>query len=127
MGAALAPHSQSAPRVTQSGALCTRFKGREKLAAPEPSQSGERRGRLGLLPNGRPGRLCRAGGGRVAGASPSKRAGLAASPGSADQWARAVGGAGVSVPRLWIGSRAGAGPAACAALHENALGCRRCQ
>lgn len=75
MGAALAPHSQSAPRVTQSGALCTRFKGREKLAAPEPSQSGERRGRLGLLPNGRPGRLCRAGGGRVAGASPSKEGG----------------------------------------------------
>lgn len=39
VGAVLPPCSQSAPRVTQSGALCTRFKGRKKLAAPEPSQS----------------------------------------------------------------------------------------
>lgn len=109
VGTALGLRSQSAPRVTQSGAVCTRFKGREKLAAPEPSQSGGRRGRLSLLPNGKPGRCCGAGRGRLAGASTSKRAELAASPGSPDQWARAVGGARVSVPRLWIGSRAGAG------------------
>lgn len=104
IGAALGLHSQSAPRVTQSGALCTRFKGREKLAAPEPSQSGEGRGRLGLLPNGRPGRWCRAGGGRVAAASSSKRARLAASLGSPDQWARAVGGAGCPCPGSGLGA-----------------------
>lgn len=125
MGAALGPHNQSAPRVTQSGALCTRFKGRQKLAAPKSNQRGERRGRLSLLPNGRPGRCCGAGGGRVAGASPSKRARLPTSLGSSGQWARAVGGAEGSVPGLWIGSRAGAGPGRqrvqrCTKMHSDA-------
>lgn len=58
-------------------------------------------------------------------ASPSKRAGLAASPSSSDQWARAVGGAGVFVPRLWIGSRAGTVPGRqrvqrCTKMHSDA-------